>query len=136
MANFNSKVYYVITQGAGMGDAARRLPITGNETVLDAISMINGLSAVSSKNIWVARPCSSNPKQGKVLPVDWDAITQRGATATNYQLMPGDRVFIAEDPAVALNNELSKKTAPVERVLGLIGLGESVIRGLAPLEGR
>ena len=42
---FNSKVYYVVTQGAGMGDAVYRFPVTGNETVLDAISQINGLTA-------------------------------------------------------------------------------------------
>ena len=45
---YNSKVYYVITQGAGMGDNVRRLPVTGNETVLDAISNVNGLSQLSS----------------------------------------------------------------------------------------
>ncbi len=35
---YNSKVFYVITQGAGLGDNVRRVPITGNETVLDALS--------------------------------------------------------------------------------------------------
>ena len=44
MFAYNSKVYYVITEGAGAGDLVARLPITGNETVLDAISQINGLS--------------------------------------------------------------------------------------------
>ena len=53
---YNSKVYYVITEGAGSGDQVARLPITGNETVLDAISQINGLSRLSSKNVWIARP--------------------------------------------------------------------------------
>ena len=38
VVSYNSKVYYVITQGAGMGDSVRRFPITGNETVLDAIA--------------------------------------------------------------------------------------------------
>ena len=56
---YNSKVYYVITEGAGQGDLVARLPITGNETVLDAISQINGLSRISSKNIWIARPTES-----------------------------------------------------------------------------
>ena len=51
----NSKTYYVITQGTGLGDNIRRLPITGNETVLDAISQVNGLSQVSGKKIWIAR---------------------------------------------------------------------------------
>ena len=53
---YNSKVYYVITQGAGMGDNVRRFPVTGNETVLDAISQVNGLSQLSSTQIWIARP--------------------------------------------------------------------------------
>ena len=59
MFAYNSKVYYVITEGAGQGDLVARLPITGNETVLDAISQINGLSRLSSKNIWIARPTPS-----------------------------------------------------------------------------
>ncbi len=49
VAAYNSKVYYVITQGAGKGDSVRRLPITGNETVLDAISQVNGLSQLSKQ---------------------------------------------------------------------------------------
>ena len=53
---YNSKVYYVITEGAGFGDNIQRFPITGNETVLDAVSLVNGLSRLSSKNIWIARP--------------------------------------------------------------------------------
>ena len=48
---YNSKVYYVITQGGSLGDNIRRLPVTGNETVLDALSQINGLSQVSSRNL-------------------------------------------------------------------------------------
>ena len=53
---YNSKVYYIITQGAGIGDNVRRFPVTGNETVLDAISQVNGLSQLSSTHIWIARP--------------------------------------------------------------------------------
>src|SRR5262249_55489850 len=53
---YNSKNYYVITQGAGLGDGVTRFPITGNETVLDAISQINGFTSVSSTQIWIARP--------------------------------------------------------------------------------
>ncbi len=42
--NYASKVYYIIGQGAGLGDSCVRVQITGNDTVLDAISQINGLS--------------------------------------------------------------------------------------------
>ena len=109
---YNSQVYYVIIDGAGMGDNVRRMPITGNDTVLDAIGAVGGLSQLSSKKIWIARPSPANAEKGQVLPVDYEAITQRGAAATNYQIMPGDRVFIAPDNLVAMNNNLSKKTAP------------------------
>ena len=40
---YNSKVYYVITDGAGYGEQVTPSPMTGNETVLDALSKINGL---------------------------------------------------------------------------------------------
>ena len=101
---FNSKVFYVITEGvgAGTGDNIRRVPITGNETVLDALTVVNGLSPVSSKKICISRLYASNPEKGTVLPVDYAAITRRGATATNYQILPGDRIFIAEDPLLAV----------------------------------
>ncbi len=127
---YNSKVYYIITEGAGMGDNIRRVPITGSDTVLDALSAVNGLSQVSSKRIWIARPSSNNPAKGTILPVDYAGITKRGATATNYQIMPGDRLFIAEDKTIALNNWVAKKTASIERVLGLISLGTSTIENV------
>jgi polysaccharide export outer membrane protein len=122
---YNSQVYYVVTDGAGMGDNVKRLPITGNETVLDAIAAIGGLSQMSGKKMWIARPSAGNVEKGTVLPIDYAAITQGGATATNYQIMPGDRIFIEGDPIIALNNNLSKKTAPIERTLGLLGLEAS-----------
>ena len=74
-----------------MGDNVRRLPVTGNETVLDAIAKVNGLSQLSSKKIWIARPAPDQFGCQQILPVDWDAITQGGQTATNYQVLPGDR---------------------------------------------
>ena len=127
--SYNSKVYYVITQGAGMGDNVRRLPVTGNETVLDAISQINGLSQLSSKKIWIARPAPNNFGCTQILPVDWDAITQGAATGTNYQLMPGDRVFIAQDDMIFVSTVMGKIIAPFERLGGIMSLSTSVIRG-------
>ena len=122
---YNSKVYYVVTQGAGMGDGVYRFSITGNETVLDAISQINGLEQVSSKRIWIARPtCGSGNVQ--VLPVSWEAITAQASTNTNYQVMPGDRVFIAEDKLIALDTSLAKIIAPMERIMGFSLLGAGV----------
>ncbi len=90
---YNSKFYYVITDFAGNGEKVQKFPCTGNETVLDAIANIGGLSAVSSKNLWVARPAPAGSVD-QILPVDWKGITRRGHTRTNYQILPGDRVFV------------------------------------------
>jgi polysaccharide biosynthesis/export protein len=121
---FNSKTYYVITEGAGTGDRVVKFPVTGNETVLDAISNVNGLQQISSKRIWVARPTPVGTKV-QILPVDWVAISKFGVASTNYQILPGDRVFIAEDNLVALDTRLAKLLTPVERVFGfsLLGVG-------------
>ena len=121
---YNSKVYYVVTQGAGMGDGVYRFPVTGNETVLDAISQINGLQQVSSKKIWIARP-TGQPNGVQILPVSWDEITAQASTDSNYQVLPGDRVFVAEDKMIALDTNIAKITAPLERIMGfsLLGVG-------------
>jgi len=128
VAAYNSKVYYIITEGAGQGDNVVRIPVTGNETVLDAISQIQGLSQLSSKNIWIARPAPGGYGCEQILSVDWDAITRGATTATNYQLLPGDRVFIAEDPMVAFNTMVDKLIRPFERVLGFASLNASTVR--------
>jgi polysaccharide export outer membrane protein len=114
---YNSKVYYIITEGAGLGDTITRFPVTGNETVLDAISNVNGLTQASSKKIWIARPVP-NSCEVQMLPVDWRSITESAVASTNYQILPGDRVFIAEDDLVALDTRLAKLFAPWERTFG------------------
>jgi len=120
---YNSQVYYVVVQGAGSGDGVFRFPVTGNETVLDAISQINGLGQVSSTRIWIARPAPKGAGCEQVLPVDWKAITQCGNVETNYQIMPRDRVFVAQDQLIALDTQLAKLISPLERVLGFTLLG-------------
>ncbi|MCI0642408.1 MAG: polysaccharide biosynthesis/export family protein [Gemmataceae bacterium] len=126
VAGFNSKVYYVITDGAGAGQQVYRLPITGKETVLDAIAQVNGLTPVSSKDhIWVARPALAHEEPEMKMAVDWNGITQKGRTATNYQLMPGDRVYVMGAPLVTLDTYVARVLSPFERVLGIILLGKS-----------
>jgi len=127
---YNSKVFYVITEGAGFGDTVVRIPITGNETVLDAIAQVGGMQRVSSKKMWISRPAPRGSGCDQILPIDWQAITKGANTATNYQLLPGDRLFIAENRLVALDSFISKLTAPFERVWGFTLLGSQTIQNL------
>lgn len=128
VVSYNSKVYYIITQGAGLGDNIVRVPVTGNETVLDALSQIHGFSQVSGKDVWIARPAPQGSHCEQVLPVDWVAITQGASTGTNYQILPGDRVYIAEDHTIATTNFISKILGPFERIAGFAGLTGTTIR--------
>jgi len=123
---YNSKKYYVITQGAGLGDNVVEAPVTGNETVLDAIARIGGISQVSSTNIWIARPAPNGVGCEQILPVNWDEISRGASTATNYQLMPGDRLYIAEDPYFRFTSIVNKYTAPFERLFGFVSLGTAM----------
>ena len=119
---FNSKVYYVIFDGGGYGQQIVALPITGKETVLDAIARVGGLPPFSSRRkITVARPRPDCCMQ--VLPVDWEVITQGGDPTTNWQLFPGDRVFVAADPLIHADNFIGKVLAPIERIFGATLLG-------------
>jgi polysaccharide biosynthesis/export protein len=127
---YNSKVYYVITDGGGYGEQVYPIPITGNETVLDALSKINGLPPVASKKrIWVARATldCDNPQ---ILPVDWCGITQRGCAVTNYQIMPNDRVYVAADKWIVTDSWLSKRLNPIDRVMGSVLLGSSTVNSI------
>lgn len=122
---YNSKVFYVITQGAGLGDDVVRMPVTGNETVIDAVANIGGISQVSSTKMWIARPAPNGVGCEQILPVDWNDVAQGASTATNYQLMPGDRLFIAQDRLTAFNTVVTKVLNPFERVFGFVSLATS-----------
>jgi len=128
VASYNSKLYYVITDGGGFGEAVTRLHYTGNETVLDAISQIQGLPEVSSKRIWIARPGPAGSGTAQILEVAWEDIAALGQTATNYQILPGDRIYVQADKLVALDNYVEKLLGPLERVLGVSLLGFNVLR--------
>ena len=122
---YNSKEYYVIFQSAAFSEQVIAFPYTGNETVLKAIANMNGLAPNCSKRIWVARPVGNSHKP-VVLPVDWTAITAYGAPQTNYQLLPGDRVFVVEDRFVSADGTLARLFAPFERIFGFSLLGATV----------
>lgn len=127
MLAYNSKVYYIVTQGGGFGDNVVRLPITGNETVLDAVASVGGISQVSSSRLWIARPAPNGMGCEQILPVNWEDITRGASTATNYQLMTGDRLFIAEARYQKASAVISTVLRPFESIFGAVSLGTSTL---------
>jgi len=84
-----SKSFYVL----GTVNKQARYPITGNDTVLDAI-LEAGLkvNSLPEKSYLVRPHPAGGPDQ--VLKIDWFGIRDRGDTLTNYQVRPGDRIIV------------------------------------------
>jgi len=108
VASYNSKVYYVIIQTLRAGSNVFRVPSTGKETVLDALAQARGLRILPATKIWVARLAADGKEA--TLPIDFDAIAQGRDTTTNYQLMPGDRVFVSGADLVETNQSMVSLT--------------------------
>ncbi len=109
VAAYNSKYYYV----QGDVGAPGRLPITGNETVLDAVQFAGGLMPTAApQNIRLVRPAPPGACCEQVLPVNLSAIINAGDPTTNYQLMPGDRLMVYRDPIVRGTIFLERIAAP------------------------
>lgn len=85
-----SSVYYVF----GEVNAPGAYPVTGRETVMDGVVAAGGLTRkASTENIILSRPTTPNGCR-IVYPVCWPQIVQLGDTTTNYQLLPGDRIYV------------------------------------------
>jgi polysaccharide export outer membrane protein len=127
VSGYNSKVYYVIFDGGGFGEQVNRLPMTGKTTVLDALALVNGLPIISDKHhLWLARPSPGDQCGEQTMEIDYIGIARRGETATNYQVLPGDRIYVKADPLVSLDTFLARFYSPIERTFGLILLGTTM----------
>lgn len=111
---YNSKFYYVQGDVAAPG----KLPITGNETVLDAINYAGGLIPTAApQNVRLVRPAPPGACCQQVLPVNLAAIISAGDPTTNYQLMPGDRLVVYRDPIIRTTILIDRLAAPFQTVL-------------------
>jgi polysaccharide export outer membrane protein len=112
---YNSKNYYILGDVLVPG----KLPVTGNETVLDALQYAGGLLPTAApNNIRLVRPAPPGACCEQNLPVNLSAITSGGDPTTNYQMMPGDRLVVYRDPIVRFTVFLDRIIAPVQAVLG------------------
>jgi len=89
LVNRSSKVYYVLGEVTSPG----KFPLAGNETVLDGIMVAGGMTDRSSwRDVILVRP--TNDGTGQVMKVNYGGIVRSGTAGTNYQLSPGDRIYI------------------------------------------
>jgi polysaccharide export outer membrane protein len=132
VSGYNSKVFYVVTDGAGLtGEQITRLPVTGKTTVLDALGQVNGLPFQAHKGrVCLIRPAPAGSCEQLVLPVDYKGIVYCGDTTTNYQILPGDRLYVGPAPLLKADAYLARVLAPIDRFLGTTLLTEGSISSL------
>lgn len=101
LVNWDSKRIYVLGEVNSPGS----FTYTGNQTVLDALIEAGGLSSRANPHqIIVSRPTSCNSCR-IVMKICHDQIVQLGDASTNYQLHPGDRVFV---PSLTFREDLRR----------------------------
>ena len=54
---------------------------------------------------------------------------EAGDARTNYQVLPGDRVYVVANPLIVSDVWLGLFLAPFERAFGVVGLGNGTVRG-------
>ncbi len=131
VCSYNSKVYYV------QGDVGTpgRLPVTGNETVLDAIQYAGGIIPVgdAALTIRLVRPAPPGACCEQILPVDLAAITDKGNSTTNYQMMPGDRLMVHRDHRPVDTNPTIDHEARIKELERKL---EAALKKIEALEGQ
>ena len=127
---YNSKFYYVQGDVAAPG----RMPITGNETVLDAINFAGGLIPTAApQNIRLVRPAPPGACCEQLLPINISAIVSGGDSTTNYQIFPGDRIMVFRDPIVRTTLFIDRLAAPFQTVINTMLQYSFAVRSIKSL---
>jgi hypothetical protein len=113
VGSHNSRVYYL------QGDVAipGRYPVTGQETVLDAINNGGGFMPTAEPgDIRLVRPARGG-RPARVYKVNYKAIVEEGDVRQNYQLFPGDRLIVGRNHVVQKTVVLDRVYAPLQTAL-------------------
>ncbi|KLU06708.1 Polysaccharide export lipoprotein Wza [Rhodopirellula islandica] len=104
LVNNESDQFYVM----GEVNAPGSYQLVGAETVLDALIAAGGLSDRANEHkIILTRP-QPDGQPRLVLPVCYKQILQLGDVTTNYQLLPGDRIYV---PSITLWEDVKQSVA-------------------------
>lgn len=103
-----SSLVYIL----GEVNAPGSYPLSGRETVLDAIISAGGLTDRANEHkVILTRPASPNEAR-QIYPICYQQIVQLGDTSTNYQVKPGDRIYV---PSLTLLEDVRQSLQIKER---------------------
>ena len=86
--------------------------LVGRETVLEAIISAGGLTEAANKHKLILTRPTSVEKPRKIFPICYHQIVQLGDTSTNYQVQPGDRIYV---PSLTMVEDIRQSLQLKER---------------------
>ena len=130
IAAYNSKVYFVQGDVGSPG----RLPITGKETVLDALNYAGGLIPTAEPtDIHLYRPARGDQPTSDYL-IDLAAIL-KGEAKANLQIFPDDRLVIGRNKIVQKTIEIDRAGTLMHSVFNNYNYRNIAVRSVNPNQG-
>lgn len=116
-----SRVYYVFGEVQKPG----AYPLIGHVTALQALGQTGGPTHFA--NLDGARLVRPTEGQGQRYPVDFDAIAKKGDATTNYELQPGDVIYVPPAATARLGYAIGVIFFPIQQLIGLGGRAVNVV---------
>ena len=82
--------------------------MVADETVLNALITAGGLSDRCNDHKIMSTRSQANGQPRAILPICYQQIVQLGDVSANYQLMPGDRIYV---PSMTLWEDIKRGVA-------------------------
>jgi polysaccharide export outer membrane protein len=109
----NSRRYYVF----GEVNRPGAYPLVGRVTAVDALAQANGETRLASLN--AARLVRGGSEQPQVFPLRFADITRNADASTNFELRPGDVVYVPPSTAARIGYAISLFFFPLQQIIGL-----------------
>ena len=117
----NSREYYVFGEVNRPGS----YPLVGHVTALEALGSAAGPTHFASLN--GARLVRPTEGKGLRYPIRFKDISQGGDAATNYELQPGDVVYVPPNVMARIGYGVGIIFFPIQQLIGLGGRATSII---------
>jgi polysaccharide export outer membrane protein len=109
----NSRRYYVF----GEVNRPGAYPLVGRVTAVDALAQANGETRLASLNS--ARLVRGGSEHPQVFPLRFADITRNADASTNFELRPGDVVYVPPSTSARIGYAISLFFFPLQQIIGL-----------------
>ncbi len=112
LTSSNSRRYYVF----GEVNRPGAYPLVGRVTAVDALAQAAGETRFAALN--AARLVRGGGEQPQVFPLRFVDITQSADASTNFELRPGDVVYVPPSTSARIGNAIAMMFYPLQQIIG------------------